>query len=118
MRASSSLTSVGPGRGGGGVERAAAPLEVLDELVPEVLDRGHHRADRTVAERAERAAEDVVADVEQLVQVFLGALAPVQPVKDADHPVRPLAARGALAAGLVLVELGPPERGVDHANNV
>src|SRR5262252_6871462 len=101
-----SLTSVGPGGGGGGVERAAAPLGMLDELVPEVLDRGHHRADRAVAERAERAPEDVVADVEQLVQVLVGALAVVQPVQDAHHPVRPLAARGALAAGLVLVELG------------
>ena len=32
MRPSYSLTSVGPGRGGGGIERAAAVLEVLDEL--------------------------------------------------------------------------------------
>src|SRR5690348_12075407 len=109
MRASWSLTSVGPGRGGSGVERAAAPLEVLDELVPEVLDRGQHRADRAVAERAERAAADVVADVEQLVQVLVGALAAVQPGQDAHHPVRPFPARSALAARLVLVELGPPE---------
>src|SRR5215475_11373569 len=113
-----SLTSVGPGRGGGGVERAAAPLEVLDELVPEVLDGGHHRGDRAVAERAERAPADVVADVEQLVQVLLGALAALQPVQDAHHPVRPLPARGALAAGLVLVELGPPEGGAHHAGGL
>src|SRR5579863_4050582 len=113
-----SLTSVGPYRRGGGIERAAAALEVLDELVPEVLDGGHHGADRAVAERAERAPEDVVTDVEQLVQVRIGAHAPVQPVEDADHPVGPLPARGALAAGLVLVELGPPERGADHAGGV
>src|SRR5215467_12598993 len=113
-----SLTSVGPDRGGGRVERAAAALEVLDELVPEVLDGGHHRADRAVAERAERAPGDVVADVQQLVQVLLGALAPVQPIQDPGHPVGPLAARGAFPAGLVLVELGPPEGGADHAGGL
>src|SRR6266704_1240119 len=113
-----SLTSVGPGRGGGRIERAAAALEVLDVLVPEVLDGGHHRADRAVAERAERAPADVVADVEQFLQVLFGALAPVQPVEDPDHPVRPLTARRALATGLVLVELGPPEGRADHAGGV
>src|SRR6266516_7190996 len=62
-------------RGGGRVERAAAPLLVLQVLVPEVLDRRGDRGDRTVTQRAERPAEDVVADVQQLLQVFLAAVA-------------------------------------------
>src|SRR5215472_1650760 len=67
--------SVGPERGGCRIERAAASLGMLDELVTEVFDGRHDRADRAVAERAEGAAQDVVADVEQLVQVLVGPLA-------------------------------------------
>src|SRR3989440_1838455 len=104
--------------GGGRVERAAALLLVLEVLVPEVLDRGGDRADRAVAERAERPAEDVVADVQQLLQVLLAALAVLQPVEHADHPERPLPAGRALAARLVLVELGPPQHGTDHARGL
>ena len=44
-------------------------VEVRDVLVAEVLDRRRDRAGRAVAERAERPAEDVVAQVEQLVEV-------------------------------------------------
>src|SRR5690242_19980367 len=115
-------TAASPGapeqRGGGRVERAAALLLVLEVLVPEVLDRRGDRADRAVAERAERAAEDVVADVQQLLQVFLAALAVFQPVQHPDHPERPLPAGRALAARLVLVELGPPQGGPDHAGGL
>src|SRR5215813_12703063 len=102
-------------RGGRRVERAAAPLLVLEVLIPEVLDRRGDWGDRAVAQRAERPAEDVVADVQQLLQVFLAALAVLQPVQDPDHPERPLPAGRALAARLVLVELGPPQGGPDRA---
>ena len=102
----------------GWVERAAAALVVLDEFVPEVLDRRHDRADRAVAERAERAAQDVVADVKQLVEVALAALAALERVEHLDDPERALAARRALAAGLVLVELHPPQRGAHDAGRL
>jgi hypothetical protein len=88
--------------------------EVRDVLVAEVLDGAHHRARRAVTEGAEAAAEDVVADVEQLVDVLLGALAVLEPSGDLLEPPGALAARGALAAGLVLVEVGPP---VDRAHD-
>src|ERR1700693_584290 len=91
---------------------------MLDELVPEVLDRGDARADRAVSERAERPAEDVVADVEQLVQVGVAALAALERVEQLDDPVRALAAWRALAAGLVLVELHPAQGGADHAGRL
>src|SRR5579859_1317909 len=99
-----------------GVERAATVFRVLDELVPEVLDRRLDRADRAVAERAERAAENVVADVEQLVQVGVAALAMFQRVEQLDDPVGALAARRAFAARLVLVELHPAQRRPDDAS--
>src|SRR5690606_19925014 len=70
----------------GVVERAAPLLHVLDVFVPEVLDGRHHRAGRAVAEGAERAAQQVVADVQELLHVGLGALAVLQPVQHLDHP--------------------------------
>src|SRR5271165_1318676 len=103
---------------GGRVERAAAFLLVLHDLVPEVLDDGGNRRGRGVAERAERAADDVVADVEQLVQVFAGAVAVLEPLDHPDHPVGALPARRALAARLVLVELRPAERGAQRARGL
>ena len=51
------------------------------------------RAGRTVTEGAERPAQDVVADVEQLVDVVLGALAVLEPLQDLLQPVGALAAR-------------------------
>ena len=59
--------------GGGGIERAAARGLVREVLVAEVLDRRDDRAGRAVAEGAERAAQDVVAEVEQHVEVGLAA---------------------------------------------
>ena len=46
--------------------------QVREVLLAEVLDAAGDRRGRAVAERAERAAEDVVADVEQLLEVLLG----------------------------------------------
>src|SRR3954447_11837004 len=99
-------------------ERAAAEGVVVDELVPEELDARDDRAGRAVAQGAERTTEDVVAGVEQRLDVLLGADAGLQPLQDLDHPVGPLAARGALAAGLVRVELREPQARLDHADGV
>src|SRR6266568_9262160 len=81
-------------------ERAAVAFDVLVELFAEVLKGRDDRADGAVAERAEGAAEDRVADVLQRVHVLLAAGAGLQPGEDLGHPVGALAARRALAAGL------------------
>src|SRR5580704_15242329 len=115
----STVISVPPEEGRGRrVEGTATFLLVLHELVPEVLDARYDRADRAVAQGAERPAEDVVADVEELFQVFLGAVAVFQPFQHLDHPERALPARRALAARLVLVELGPAQYRADHAGGL
>src|SRR5260370_30125254 len=99
-----------PEEGGGGrVERAAAALQVLDVLVAEILDGRHDGRHRAVGERAERPATDVVTDVEEFRQFVLGAVAAFQPGQHPHHPVRAFAARRALTARFVLVELGPAE---------
>src|SRR6201987_778537 len=99
-----------PQRGGRRVERAAAFLLVLDDLVAEILDGGGKRHRHGVAERAERAADDVHAHVEDRFQVLAGALALLDPLARPHQPPGALPAWRALAAGLVLVEPGPPQR--------
>ncbi len=83
--------------------------DVRDVLVAEVLQRRHDRAGRAVTERTERLAEDRVRDVEQLLEVLHTALAALEALEDLHEPVGALTARGALAAGLVRVELRPAQ---------
>src|SRR6266545_93363 len=98
------------------LEGAAVAADVLAELVAEVLQGRDDRAGRAVAEGAEGAAEDPVADVLEGVEVLVAALPALQAQEDLAHPVGALAARGALAAGLVGVELGEVEAGAHHAD--
>src|ERR1700722_1875013 len=98
--------------------RPAAILLVLDDLVAEVLDGRADRHRGGVAESAERAADDVVAYVEDGIQVLVVTIALLKPLDRAHQPVGALAAGGALAARLVLVELGPAERRPQHAGGV
>src|SRR5215207_5969467 len=97
-------------------EGAAAAADVLVELVAEELQGGDDRAGRPVAEGAEGAPEDRVADVLEGVHVVGPALAALQPAQDLAHPVGALPAGGALAARLVGVELGEVQARPDHAD--
>ncbi len=74
------LQLVGEERGPHRVEGAAALGQVLDVLLAEVLDRALDGAHRSVGQRAERPAQDVVALVEEEVEVALLALARLEPV--------------------------------------
>src|ERR1700761_7427 len=87
----------------GRVERAAAVLGVLDDLVPEVLDGRADRHRDGVAQGTERPAHDVAAHVENRLQVLVGAVAVLEPLDGPHQPVGALPARRALAARLVLV---------------
>src|SRR5690606_5205621 len=100
------------------VEGAALPGDVRLELLAEELDAGRDGRRRAVAERAERAAQDVVADVHERVEVLERALAVLDAVQHELHPVGALAARRALAAGLVRVELRPPRDRAHHARRL
>src|SRR5213080_968175 len=72
---------------GRGQQRRRPALDVVQVVLLEVLDRGLHGARGAVAERAERPAEQVVAVVQQGVQVLVGALAREDPVQHLGHPV-------------------------------
>src|ERR1700692_3102009 len=89
------------------VERASVTVDMGDVFVAEVLDRRHHRTGGTIAQRAERLSEDGVGDIQQLVEIFGGALAGFQAFVDLAEPEGALTAWRALAARFVSVEVGP-----------
>src|SRR5947209_12084013 len=96
-------------------ERAALPADMRLVLIPEMLERAGDRSDLRVAEGADRAACDVAAQAEQEVQILLPAVAVLDAPQDLQEPETPFAARGALAAGLMVEELQEVFRGPDHA---
>ena len=83
-----------------------------------LIERGD-RADRAVAERAERAAQDVVALVEQQRRGRPRCPGPARAGASVctSHQVPSRHGR-ALAARLVLVELGPAQHGAHHAGGL
>src|SRR5213080_280578 len=82
------------------LRKTALVLDVVHVLAAEFLHRRNHRADRCVAEGAERLAADVIGHVQQQIGIFTTSLAALDAVEDRLQPVRPLAARRALTAGL------------------
>src|SRR6476661_3789335 len=96
-------------------ERTALLLDVRDELRAELLDIARDRDGRGLSQRTEALAVDAVAHVEQQVELGLQCLTRLEPAQDLRHPARPLTARRALAARLVLVELGDPDAELHHA---
>src|SRR2546423_370118 len=95
--------------------RAGALPGVVLPLVAPLADRARDAARRRVAERAERhfvrrTEADPVRDREERVDVLAVGLAVDDPLGQLDDPARALAAGRALAARLVVVELGQPQR--------
>src|SRR5947207_2168003 len=84
----------------------AAQAHMLDKFVAEELHTADNRARRRVAQGAKRLASQIIADVEQQIDILLLALAVLQAMQDLRQPVRALAAGRAFAAGLVAVEFG------------
>src|SRR4249920_1839175 len=65
------------------VHQAALVLDVVFELVAKMLDEAFHRQRGGIAQCTDGASGDVVADGHQRVEVFLGALAVLDPVHHA-----------------------------------
>src|SRR5437764_487161 len=96
-------------------QRAAPFLDVRFVLVPEVLQRGQHRRDRRVAERAKRFPGDVAGDAAQQIQIAHLPFAALDALQNLVQPIGSLAARRAFAAGLVTVKVEEVLREPDHA---
>src|SRR3954451_3942215 len=110
----------------GSAKLAPAVLDVDQELVAEHFDAGHDRGRDRRAEHADggllrRPAQpwgDVVAHVEQQVQVRLATLAQLDAAQDLVEPTAALAAGRALPARLPVKEAGDAPRGADHAGGL
>ena len=81
---------------------------MIQVLVAEMLDAGGDGAYSRVTQGTEALAADVVADVQEKVNVLFEALAVLDAVHDLVEPIGALAAGDALATGFVAVELGQP----------
>src|SRR6476659_10499974 len=100
------------------LERTPAEANVRLVLVREVLQARVDDRRRAVGERAERAERQVRAQVMHDRKVRRLALAVLEPLEDPCRPPAALAARGALAAGLVCVKANHARRAVDDAVRV
>ena len=98
--------------------RAALLVDVRLVLLAEVLDGGEHRVGRRAAEGAERAVDDVVAELLEQLDVALAAVAGDDAVEHLEHALGAEAAGHALAARLLLREVEEEARQVDHAGLV
>src|SRR5205085_10255570 len=78
-----------------------APLDLRPEMAQQAL----HRPGGAVAERADGVALDLLRHLEQHVDLALVRTALGHAGEHAPHPAHALAARRALAAALVLVEV-------------
>ncbi len=93
-------------------------FDVVLELFAEVFHEAGDRPDCRLAERADGVAADVLADAQQLVEIFRSPLALLDAPHDAIHPAGAFAAGRALAAGFLEVEVGQPLQRLDHADAV
>src|SRR3954470_5825196 len=94
---------------------AAALLDVRLELAAELAQVALHRIHGEVAERAQRPSEDARADALDQVEIRVLAAAVLDLLQELDEPAGSLAARRALSARLVHVELLGPQRELHHA---
>src|SRR3974390_2241683 len=104
---------------GGSAIGARTLFDVDEELVTEQLDaradrrgdRGPEHADGRLLGGPGQPGRDVVARVEQEIEVLLATVPGLDALQDPLQPARALAAWRALAAGLAREELGDPPRG-------
>src|SRR5258708_20873496 len=96
------------------VGQAFAVVDVELEFVAEMLDEAFHRQRRGVAQRADRAAGDVIGYGIQPGEVFGAALAVLHAMDHAVQPAGPLAAGRALAAGFFEVKIREPLERTHH----
>src|SRR5687768_14920799 len=101
------------------LQRSPAPLgDPPLKLRPEVADQALDRPGGGVAQRADGVALDLLGDVPERVDLVDLGIALDQPLHHPPHPARALAAGGALAAALMLVEIGDAGDRLHHVGRL
>ena len=98
--------------------RCLVAVDARFHLGPEMADQTLHRPGRGIAQRADGVAFDLLGHVEQQIDLALLRLAALQALQHAPHPAAALAAGRALAAALVLVEVGDAPDGGDDVGRL
>eukprot|EP00227_Mantoniella_beaufortii_P011202 CAMPEP_0197590548 /NCGR_PEP_ID=MMETSP1326-20131121/11475_1 /TAXON_ID=1155430 /ORGANISM="Genus nov. species nov., Strain RCC2288" /LENGTH=441 /DNA_ID=CAMNT_0043155651 /DNA_START=195 /DNA_END=1517 /DNA_ORIENTATION=- len=99
---------------GGDLAGGALRVDAALELGAEVADEALHGPGRGVAQRADGVALDLLGELLQHVDLLQPRVALLHALHDGVQPPRALTAGRALAAGLVLVEVGEARDGVHH----
>ena len=89
--------------------------DVRNVFIAEMPDGGQHRVRRRLPQAAQRGILDLVAEIDQPLDVTFFAFAFADAVEDLQHALGAHAARHALAARLVLDKVQEVARHVDHA---
>src|SRR5688500_207418 len=93
-------------------------VDALLDLGPEMPDQALHRPSRRVAERADGVALGLHGHFEQEIVLLLLGLATHHARQHTPHPARAFAARRALTAALLLIEVRQPGDGLDHVRGL
>src|SRR3569623_1259442 len=104
-----------PARSVTAADQALAMIDVILELVAKMLDETRHRHGGGIAARAASAAHAAARYVGAHVEIALPALAVLDAVNHARQPARAFAARRALAAGFLEVEMSDTCQHIHHA---
>src|SRR5690625_505803 len=99
--------SIGKERRFAVIKGATTLSDVRSVFITEIFDARRHGRGRAVTQGTERAPQNVVAHVEQRVEVFFSTAARLDAPQHEAHPVGSFAAGRALTAGFVGVEVGP-----------
>src|SRR4029077_6316647 len=97
------------------LHQAVLVVDVVLEFVAEMLDETLHRESSGIAQRADGASGDVVGHRVELVQILVATLAALDPVDHAPQPAGAFAARRALSAGLLVIEVRQAQQRFHHA---
>src|SRR5687767_8911176 len=100
------------GREAAGLPLGDAPFHLRAEMADQALDRPGRR----VAQGADRVALDLLGDVVQHIDLLDARVTLDHAFQHPPHPAGALAARRALAAALVLVEVAQPRDRLDHVS--
>ena len=89
---------------------AMSVFDVIFEFLAEEAYTADDRAGSSIAKGAERLSADIIANIDQQIDILLAPLAMLQALQDLGQPVGSLATGRTFSAGLVAIELG-------HAQN-
>jgi hypothetical protein len=95
--------------------QAAFLVDVMFIFFTEEFDTACDGTGSGIAQRAERLATDVIADIHEQIDIALPAIAMLNAMENFGQPVGSFAARSAFTTGFIAVEFRHAQHGVNNA---